>query len=78
MFSALFAGAAVRGGQVIGTSDEIAAYPATHPVYPSNLGATIFDALGVRPDSLIKDRLNRPFHASEGEPIATLFSGAAT
>lgn len=76
VFFALFAGAGVRGGQVIGSSDNIAAYPASNPYYPSDLGATIFSALGVEPRAIIKDRVNRPMHANEGESIAPLFSGA--
>ena len=78
VFFALFAGAGVRGGQVIGSSDKIAAYPASNPYYPSNLGATIFQSLGIDPHSIIKDRLNRPMHASGGEFIAPLFTGAAS
>lgn len=78
VFFALFAGAGVRGGQVIGSSDNIAAYPATNPYYPSDLGATIFHSLGVDPCSIIKDRVNRPMHASEGEPIGPLSTGSAS
>ena len=78
VFFALFAGAGVRGGQVIGSSDKIAAYPASNPYYPSNLGATIFQSLGIDPRSIIKDRLNRPMHANGGESIAPLFTGAAS
>lgn len=78
VFFALFAGAGVQGGQVIGSSDQIAAYPASNPYYPSDLGATIFQALGIDPRSIIKDRVNRPMPASEGEPIAPLFTGATS
>jgi hypothetical protein len=77
VFFALFAGAGVRGGQVIGSSDKIAAYPATRPYYPSDLGATIYRVLGVDPRATIADRLNRPMHLNEGEPIAALFTGSA-
>lgn len=78
VFFALFAGAGVRGGQVIGSSDNIAAYPASNPYYPSDLGATIFQSLGIDPRSIIKDRVSRPAHASEGERIAPLFTGAVS
>lgn len=78
VFFALFAGAGVRGGQVIGSSDRIAAYPAASPYYPSNLGATIYRALGVDPRTAIADRLNRPMHLNEGEPIRPLFTGVAS
>jgi uncharacterized protein (DUF1501 family) len=76
VFSALFAGAGVRGGQVIGSSDKIGAYPANNPYFPSNLGATIYRALGVDPASMVADRLGRPMQLNEGEVIAPLFSGA--
>jgi hypothetical protein len=75
VFFALFAGAGVRGGQVIGSSDRIAAYPAANPYYPSNLGATIYRVLGVDPRTTIADRLNRPMQLNEGEFIAPLFTG---
>jgi hypothetical protein len=76
VFFAWFAGAGVRGGQVIGRSDRIAAYPAQSPYYPSHLGATIYRVLGVDPRTALADRLNRPLHLNEGEVIEPLFSGA--
>lgn len=78
VFFALFAGAGVRGGQVIGSSDSIAAYPAANPYLPSDLGATILHSLGVDPHSTIKDRVNRPSRANEGHMIDSLFTGAAS
>jgi uncharacterized protein (DUF1501 family) len=75
VFIAMFAGAGVRGGQVIGRSDKIAAYPAMNPYYPSNLGATIYMALGIDPGTIVQDRLNRPLRLNEGEPIEALYTG---
>lgn len=75
VFFALFAGAGVRGGQVIGRSDKIAAYPAMNPYYPSNLGATIYSTLGIDPQSMIADRLDRPMRLNEGERIEALYKG---
>ena len=75
VFSALFAGAGVRGGQVIGRSDKIAAYPATRGYYPSDLGATIYRTLGVDPASMVYDQLRRPLQLNRGEMIAPLFTG---
>ena len=49
VFFALFAGAGVRGGQVIGNSDALAAYPASKGYYPSDLGATVYTAPRHRP-----------------------------
>jgi hypothetical protein len=73
VFSAVFAGAGVRGGQVIGASDRTAAYPATRGWYPADLGATIYTALGVDRASKITDRIGRPHRLNEGEVILPLF-----
>jgi len=78
VFSAVFAGGGVRGGQVIGRSDRIGAYPATRGYYPSDLGATIYHALGVDPASEVRDQLGRPLHLNRGEVIAPLFDGTST
>ncbi|MDA0591230.1 MAG: DUF1501 domain-containing protein [Planctomycetota bacterium] len=78
VYFALFAGAGVQGGQVIGSSDDIAAYPASNPYYPSDLGATIFQSLGIDPQTIMKDRTNRPMQISEGHLIQPLFTGAAS
>jgi hypothetical protein len=76
VFSAVFAGAGVRGGQVIGRSDKIAAYPATRGYYPSDLGATIYKALGIDPASEVRDMLGRPLQLNRGEVIGPLYTGA--
>ncbi len=77
VFFALFAGAGVRGGQVLGSSDKIAAYPALNPYHPSDVGATIYTALGIDPRTMIRDKLDRPMHLNDGEVIAPLYNGAA-
>ena len=75
-FFAVFAGAGVQGGQVIGSSDAIAAYPATRPYHPSDLGATIYQTLGIDPESEVRDRLNRPLRLNAGRVMEPLFTGA--
>lgn len=74
-FFALFAGAGVQGGQVIGRSDETGAYPVTTAYSPEDIGATVYTALGIDPGAVVRDRLNRPVHLNTGEPIAPLYSG---
>lgn len=74
VFSAVFAGAGVRGGQAIGASDAHAAYPATRGWYPADLGATIYTALGIDPGSTIIDREGRPHRLNAGEVISPLYS----
>jgi len=75
VFSSIFAGAGVQPGQVIGKSDRIGAYPVTASYLPSDLGATIYSALGVDPHSLIRDQLGRPMQLNHGEVIAPLYTG---
>ena len=77
-YSAVFAGAGVRGGQVIGQSDAQAAYPLTRTYSPGDLCTTIFDALGVELDAEIHDRLGRPVRLCNGDVIDALYSGAGT
>ncbi len=76
VFSAVFAGAGVRGGQVIGQSDRMGAYPASRPYRPADLAATVYRSMGVDPDTEMRDRLDRPIRLCTGEPITPLFSGA--
>ncbi len=77
-YSCAFAGAGVRGGQVIGQSDDIAAYPVTRSWSPADLCTTIFDALGVDRDAEILDPLQRPNRLQNGEVIAPLYTGVGS
>jgi uncharacterized protein (DUF1501 family) len=71
-FSALLAGAGIRGGAVYGASDKIGAYVKDRPVRPQDLGATIYHALGVPLETnLSKDGVRRPI--TTGQPIQELF-----
>lgn len=71
--SVVLAGGGVRGGQVVGASDRHAAYPATVPVTPDDLAATIYHALGIEPSFLIHDPLNRPYTLSGGTALVDLW-----
>jgi uncharacterized protein (DUF1501 family) len=71
-FSALLAGAGIRGGGVYGASDKIGAYVKDRPVRPQDLGATIYHALDVPLDTRLgKDGVSRP--VTTGQPILDLF-----
>jgi hypothetical protein len=72
-FCAVLAGGGVRGGMVHGASDRLGAYPATEPVTPADLAATIFWRFGIDPASEVHDDLGRPFRVSEGTAITALF-----
>ncbi len=75
-FSTVFAGAGIRGGQTIGTSDKIGGYPATRPFSPADLGATVYRALGIDVETTVLDRLKRPVRLCTGYEIEALYSGA--
>lgn len=77
-FSGLFAGAGVRGGQVIGRSDKIGGYPITTPISPDDVGATVYHVLGIDPGCTVRDRQNRPVQLNRGQVIQSLFTGATT
>jgi hypothetical protein len=74
-FFGLFAGAGVRGGQVIGKSDRTGAFPVTIPHSPNDVGATVYHVLGVDPASVVRDRQDRPTQLNRGEVIQALFTG---
>ncbi len=77
VFPAVFAGAGVVGGQVIGKSDRLGAYPLSRSFGPPDLAATIYNALGVDPATELRDRLNRPLRLCSGEVMTPLYSTAA-
>lgn len=74
VFSAVIIGGGINGGQVIGASDVMASDPITRAYSPADLGATIYSALGVDPNSQVIDRLKRPHQLNAGEVIAPLYS----
>jgi hypothetical protein len=73
VYSSALAGGGVRGGQVIGSSDQIGAHPRDGRVQPQDLTATIFHALGYSPDTEIHDNLGRPLPISRGDVIRQVF-----
>jgi hypothetical protein len=73
-YSAVMAGAGIRGGAVHGASDRWAAYPARDPVSPDDIGATIFHSLGIDPATEIRDPLGRPIRINDGSTLTGLFS----
>ncbi|WP_372722028.1 DUF1501 domain-containing protein [Novipirellula sp.] len=76
-YSGLFAGAGVRGGQVLGQTDAQAAYPVTNSWSPADICSTIFNALGVDSDAALMDPLDRPHHLLNGSVISNLYTGAS-
>jgi hypothetical protein len=71
-----FAGGGVRGGRVVGKSDDIGAYPTERPVQPKEIVATIFHALGLDLETHLPGPQGRPFPLVDfgTKPITELFA----
>ena len=72
-YSGLLAGGGIRGGAVYGRSDKQAAHPDESPVSPQDYAATIYHALGIDPQTAVRNRFGRPNRVCEGTPITDLF-----
>jgi hypothetical protein len=72
VFSFVMAGAGIAGGQVLGASDRYGAHPATDPLRPHDLTATIFHLLGIDPGGVFFDKNNRPHFVTPGQPLQRL------
>jgi hypothetical protein len=72
-YTVLFAGGGTIPGAVFGSSDRIGAYPATDPVTPDDIAATLFWALGIDPATEVRDTLNRPLPIAAGKPVTAIF-----
>ncbi|MSU63377.1 MAG: DUF1501 domain-containing protein [Pedosphaera sp.] len=70
-----FAGGGVKGGRVVGRSDDIGAYPVERPVKPSEVVATIYHSLGLELDTHLPGPSGRPFPLVDfgTQPIRELF-----
>src|SRR5207249_7320612 len=73
VFSALLAGGGVKGGNVVGSSDKVGAYPAGCAFHAQDLFATMYHLLGIDPTTMLHDRTGRPIPVlGHGKPIAEL------
>jgi hypothetical protein len=72
-FTMVLAGGGLRSGQIVGSSDKTGAYPATRPVMPADIHATVFAALGYDPHGITYQTVDgRPMKLSDGEVIREL------
>lgn len=71
--SVLLAGGGIRGGNLIGASDNTCAFPAELPLAPADVVATIYHSLGLESHTLMHDALGRPLAICEGTPISQVF-----
>jgi hypothetical protein len=69
------AGGGIRGGQAVGASDEVGAYPRDRPIPAGAIAATVMHRLGIRLDTELPRPEGRPIRAADHgvEPIRELF-----
>ena len=59
-YSLQLIGGGFQQGLIYGASDNIGAYPAESPLIPGDVIATLYTALGIAPETELRDNLNRP------------------
>jgi len=75
VWTVLFAGAKVRGGQVIGASDRTGSEPRDRPVDPGMVAASVYKGLGIDLGTRLPGPENRPLPITESEAVDELFRG---
>ena len=75
VWSMLIGGGPIKGGRVIGESDELAYAPKTRPTAPGEVTATIYQALGLDPHKELAGPQGRPLPLVDFgvKPIGELF-----
>lgn len=72
-YSMVFAGAGVRGGQVVGKTDRDGGFVLERAFTPDDYAATVYEKLGVNREQPLYTREKRPvFFTHGGKPIAEL------
>ncbi len=75
VWTILIGGGPIKGGQIIGESDELGYTPKTRPVTPGEVAATLFKGLGLDPHNELPGPQNRPLPLADYDvqPIKELF-----
>jgi arylsulfatase A-like enzyme len=75
VFSCFMAGGGMKGGTVIGSSDEDGYQPKDRPVQVPDIHASVCHALGINPKKEVMTPLQRPMKlVDEASPIQELFA----
>ena len=72
-YSAIVAGAGVKMGAQYGKSDATASSPAEDPVHPTEILATAYHALGIKPDTIVYNHLNQPRELIQSKIVEGLY-----
>lgn len=73
-YTALMAGAGIRRGYVHGRSDQTASAPLDNPVHPGELLATIYESVGIAPETIVYNHLNQPRELVKAEAVSALYA----
>jgi len=73
-YAALVAGGGIKRGYVHGKSDQTASAPVENPVHPGELLATIYEAFGIDPDTIVYNHLNQPRELVKAHSVTALFA----
>jgi hypothetical protein len=73
-YSAVLAGGGIKGGQIYGSSDKLAATPLSDPVSPEDLLATLYHVVGLDLQTMMHDLQGRPFPIASGTPVHRLLT----
>ncbi len=75
-WSILMGGGPLKGGTIVGASDEIGGFPKDRPVSPAEVAATIFHGLGVSLDTELPGAQGRPIPVVDRgtQPVRDLFA----
>jgi hypothetical protein len=73
-YTACVAGAGAKRGYVHGKSDKTASSPLESPVHPTELLATIYHSVGIKPETIVYNHLNQPRELVKGEMVSGLLA----
>ncbi len=75
VWTIMLGGGPIKGGRVVGESDELGYIPKTRPVTPGEVAATLYQALGLDPHKELPGPQNRPMPLTDYgvQPIKELF-----
>jgi hypothetical protein len=75
VWTILIGGGPIKGGRIVGESDELGYVPKSRPVTPAEVAATLFQGLGLDPHKELPGPQNRPLPLADFnvQPIKELF-----
>jgi uncharacterized protein (DUF1501 family) len=74
-YSLMLVGGGLKGGFIYGASDKIGAFPASNPLSPGDIIATLYHQLGIAHDQWVHDQFARPHRlVAKGDVVPELLA----